>query len=192
MLRRSLAIAILLLAPFVAPATAQDRSLSAITGHDYASAAASRLFTQQTRFGGAFIARTFAASLQRSRDAARANAQPIPHNIRTALSGYYPDDLLDTVRYAVGDFTPDGLAGFAIRNGNAAAVTLVDTVVFSDVAHIDNIALWAHEIHHVHQYAEWGLEGFAERYAFNWNMVEADARARTADFVEWYYEQTPR
>lgn len=186
MLRRSLAIAIILLAPLAAPASAQDRSLAAITGHDFAVRTASGVFSQQTRFGADIIARTLAASLTRSRDMARTNSHPIPDDIRAALAGYYPENLLDTVRYSVGDTTPDGVAGFAIRNGNAAAVTLIDTVVFSEDRHIKNLALWAHEIHHVYQYAEWGLDGFAERYAFNWNMVEADARARAEDFVAWY------
>ncbi len=190
MLRRSLAIATILLAPLAAPAAAeQDRSLSALSGHDYASAVASRFMSQQTRLGTDFIARTFASSLQRSRDNARANALPIPDDIREGLAGYYPAELLDTVRYTVGDFTPDGLAGFAIRNGNAAAVTLIDTIVFSDEQHVNNLALWAHEVHHVHQYAEWGLDGFAQRYAFSWNMVEEDARTRTEDFVGWYKAQ---
>jgi hypothetical protein len=169
-----------------APASAQDRSLEAITGHEFATRTASRFLSQQTRFGAGIIARTFAASLIRSRDAARADSHPIPADIRAALAGYYPEDLLDTVRYSVGDTTPDGLAGFAIRNGNAAAVTLIDTVVFSKEEYTQNLALWAHEIHHVHQYAEWGVEAFAKRYAFNWEMVEADARARTEDFIAWY------
>ena len=30
------------------------------------------------------------------------------------------------------------------------------------------------------------VDGFAERYVFNWEMVEADARARTEDFIAWY------
>ncbi len=190
--RRSIAIAALLLAPLAAPAAAQDRSIEAITGHDFATRTASRFLAQQTRFGAGIIARTFAASLTRSRDAARANSQPIPDNIRAALAGYYSEDLLDTVRFSIGDTTPDGLAGFAIRNGNAAAVTLIDTVVFSKDEYTNNLALWAHEIHHVHQYAEWGVDGFAERYVFNWEMVEADARARTEDFIAWYAANVAR
>lgn len=191
MLRRSLAIATLVLAPLAAPASAQDRSLQAITGHDFATRTASRFLSQQAGFGADIIAKTFASSLSRSRDAARANSLPIPDDIRNALTEYYPAELLETVRYTIGDYTPDGLAGFAIRNGNAAAVTLIDTVVFSEDHHVENLALWAHEVHHVHQYAEWGLDGFAQRYAFNWNMVEADARARTEDFIAWYKSRRP-
>ena len=68
MLRRSLAIATILLAPLAAPASAQDHSLTAITGHDFAVRTASGFFSQQTRFGADIIARTLAASLTRSRD----------------------------------------------------------------------------------------------------------------------------
>jgi hypothetical protein len=88
------------------------------------------------------------------------------------------------------DISPSGLAGFAIRNGNAAAVTLIDTVVFSDESHIRNLALWAHEIHHVQQYEDWGIAGFATRYAFNWQDVEAEASARARSFIAWYKERT--
>ena len=34
-----------------------------------------------------------------------------------------------------------GVAGFAIRNGNAAAVTLIDLVVFKDESYIGSLAL---------------------------------------------------
>jgi hypothetical protein len=128
--------------------------------------------------------------MRRSRDAARVDSHPIPDEIRDALIPFYPPELLQDVRYKVGDTTPDGLAGFAIRNGNAAAVTLIDTVVFSDEAHVRNIALWSHEIHHVQQYRDWGVAGFAARDAFSWQEVEAEASARARDFVAWYKERT--
>jgi hypothetical protein len=110
--------------------------------------------------------------------------------IRSALEPYYGAQLLKDVRYKVGDVTPDGLAGFAIRNGNAAAVTLIDTIVFKEERYVRNLALWAHEIHHVDQYAEWGVAGFASRYAFGWEEVEAAARTRADDFVNWYKGST--
>lgn len=139
----------------------------------------------QTGVGTSLITRTFAASLTRSRDAAREAAKPIPDTVRRELEPFFPSEMLDTVRYTVGDTTPDGVAGFAMRNGNAIAVTLIDTIVFGNEAYVDNTALWAHELHHVEQYRDWGVEGFAERYAFNWASVEQDARNRAAEFVAW-------
>ncbi len=155
-----------------------------IPGHVFAVSTATSL-SQQVGFGAAFIARTLAASLTRSRDSARDGSLPIPDEIRKKLEPFFPAEMLDTVRYKVGDTTPDGLAGFAIRNGNAAAVTLVDTVVFVEEKYIHSAALWAHELHHVEQYRLWGVEGFAENYAFNWDAVEAEARARADEYVAW-------
>lgn len=150
----------------------------------------SRFVTLQAQYGQNLIAQTLEAGLRRSRDSARADSHPLPDDIREGLSPYFPAAMLDEVRYKVGDTTPDGLAGFAIRNGNAAAVTLIDTIVFKEEKYVRNLALWAHEMHHVEQYAEWGVAGFASRYAFGWEMVESEARARAGDFVQWYKDRT--
>lgn len=139
---------------------------------------------------GDVISATFGSALQRSRDEARADSKPIPEKIRKALSPFYDDRLLATVRFKVGDTSQGGLAGFAIRNGNAAAVTLVDTIVFKEDGYADDLELWAHELHHVEQFRDWGVNGFASRYAFGWQHVEAEAEAKAAEFVRWY--KTPR
>ncbi len=87
------------------------------------------------------------------------------------------------MRYAIGDVSPSGVAGFAIRNGNAAAVTLIDTVVFKDESYVGSLALWAHELHHVQQYKDWGLSGFAARYALagpRWKRKRVRGRNRSS------------
>jgi hypothetical protein len=170
-------------------AQAQRLSLAALPGNGLMASTASQLTNSQLQFGADIVARTFESALVRSRDAARVNAQPIPDHIRAGLKTFFPDEMLDEVRYTVGDTTPAGLAGFAMRNGNAVAVTLVDTIVFKDEKDVKNLALWAHELHHVEQYREWGVAGFASRYAFGWETVEADARARALEFVGWYRKQ---
>lgn len=144
--------------------------------------------TAQSQYGANIIAQTLEQAMKRSRNSAREGAMPIPDDVRAALEPFYGAQLLKSVRYKVGDVSPDGLAGFAIRNGNAAAVTLVDTIVFKEEKYVRNLALWAHEMHHVQQYVEWGVGGFASRYAFGWEQVEAEARARADDFVRWYDE----
>ena len=117
---------------------------------------------------------------------------PIPEEVKQGLIPFYPAELLENVRYTIGDTSKAGLAGFAIRNGNAAAVTLIDTVVFKDESYVSSLALWAHEMHHVQQYSDWGLCGFAARYAFGWKDVEAEASARAKAFVAWYRERKGR
>lgn len=145
--------------------------------------------TVQTQYSANIISDTFAAALRRSRDTVRADSKPIPEAVVQGLMPFYPESLLRNVRYAIGDTSQTGLAGFAIRNGNAAAVTLIDTVVFKDENFVSSLALWAHEIHHVQQYADWGLAGFAARYAFGWAEVEAEASARAKAYVAWYRER---
>ncbi len=143
----------------------------------------------QAQYGANIVSETLAAALQRSRDTLRENSKPIPEEMKKGLIPFYPSELLENVRYVIGDVTPSGVAGFAIRNGNAAAVTLIDTVVFKDENFVGSLALWAHEIHHVQQYADWGLSGFASRYAFGWADVEAEASERAKAFVAWYRER---
>lgn len=144
----------------------------------------------QTQYTANIVSETLAAALQRSRDTVRANSMPIPEEVKKGLIPFYPEELLKDVRYAIGDVSPSGVAGFAIRNGNAAAVTLIDTVVFKDQSYVGSLGLWAHEIHHVQQYKDWGVSGFAARYAFGWAEVEAEASARAKSFVAWYRERT--
>ncbi len=175
------AIALTTQTSLMTPAVAQQRGMMSAVS-DFSA----RFVTVQHQAGGNIIAQTLESGLRRSRNDARANSHPLPDEIRAGLSPYFTDDLLDQVRYSIGDTTPAGLAGFAIRNGNAAAVTLIDTVVFKDEKYVRNLALWAHEMHHVQQYAEWGVSGFASRYAFSWNYVEQEARERAQDFVNWY------
>lgn len=188
-MRRGLFAVALLAGAAILPAgsaTAQRVSLSVIPGNGLMASTASQLTNSQIQFGADIVARTLETALVRSRDAARVDAKPIPDNIRAGLKDFFPGEMLDEVRYKVGDTTPAGLAGFAMRNGNAIAVTLVDTIVFRDEADVKNLALWAHELHHVEQYREWGVGGFAARYAFGWETVEAEARARALEFVGWY------
>lgn len=148
-----------------------------------AAAAVGALFRNQIEFGAAAVTLAFKSALLRSRDSARANSRPLPAEVRAKLGAFYPAELLDKVRYTVGDPSNSGLAGFAIREGDAAAVTLIDTVVFREERYAQNAPLWAHELRHVQQFGEWGVDGFAYRYAFGWPDVEADARAFAAKFV---------
>jgi len=149
----------------------------------------SSFVTVQTQYSANVISETFAAALQSSRDAVRPNSLPIPEAVIKGLIPFYPEELLREVRYSIGDPTKTGLAGFAIRNGNAAAVTLIDTIVFKDESFVNSLALWAHEMHHVQQYRDWGVSGFAARYAFGWNDVETEASDRAAQFVTWYRDR---
>ena len=145
--------------------------------------------SMQAQYTANIVSETLAAALQRSRDTLRPQGKPIPDEVKKGLIPFYSAEALENVRYVIGDVSPSGLAGFAIRNGNAAAVTLIDTVVFKDESYVGSLALWAHELHHVEQYSDWGLSGFAANYAFGWREVEAEASERAQAFVAWYRER---
>lgn len=145
--------------------------------------------TIQAEYASNILTETFASALQRSRDNLRPGGKPIPEEVKKGLIPFYSPEALENVRYVIGDVSPSGVAGFAIRNGNAAAVTLIDTVVFKDESYVGSLALWAHELHHVQQYSEWGVSGFAARYAYAWRDVEAAAGERAKEFVAWYRDR---
>ena len=107
---------------------------------------------------------------------AASQLQPIPLHIRAQLEPYYDLRVLDTARYKVGVDAEMNAANTLMQNPDVEAVTLVDVIVFrnEDDAQ-NNIALWAHELHHVKQYLDWGVADFARRYTRDFNAVEAPA-----------------
>lgn len=126
---------------------------------------------------GQMAASGLAGWLKLSRDTAAAgDVQPIPLDIRVQLEPYYDFQVLDAVRYKVGDPQQVDAATAMLQNPDVNAVTLVDIIVFrhAEDAH-NNVALWAHELKHVQQYQQWGIEEFATRYTRDYNAVEAPA-----------------
>ncbi|WP_431323504.1 eCIS core domain-containing protein [Rhizobium sp. YTU87027] len=116
--------------------------------------------------------------LVQSRNVAKNGAMPIPPDIRKQLTGYSSKDSMNRVRYRIGDVGSPNLAILLERGGYADAVTLVDVIVFRDAIAAATVSLWAHELVHVDQFQEWGVHGFAIRYAENWQAVESPAYAK--------------
>lgn len=115
-----------------------------------------------------------------------AGTQPVPPHIIQGLSGYFPPALLQSVRYHSGGNTELTLPGLAFQYGDAAAITLVDVVVFHNDADAQvDLKLWAHELTHVMQYRRWGIDGFAARYIADSNAVEREAYGNADRFVAW-------
>lgn len=115
--------------------------------------------------------------LKLSRDTAAAgDIQPIPLHIRAQLEAYYDFQVLDAARFKVGDAQQIDAATAMLQNPDVNAVTLVDIIVFRSPEDAqNNVALWAHELKHVQQYQQWGIEEFAARYTRNYEAVEAPA-----------------
>ena len=118
-----------------------------------------------------------------SRETAIASGvEPIPPDIRAQLEPWYDFQVLDAARYQVGNPQQLDAASAFLQNPDVNAVTLVDVIVFRNAedAH-DNVALWAHELKHVQQYQQWGVDDFATRYTRDFDAVEAPAYAIQAE-----------
>jgi hypothetical protein len=111
--------------------------------------------------------------IQARNTAAAAGVQPIPLHIRAQLEAYFDLQVLESVRYRVGNAAELDAANAMLQNPDVEAVTLVDIIVFrSAAAAEDDIALWAHELKHVEQYQQWGVAEFARRYTRDYQSVE--------------------
>ncbi|MGD8325146.1 MAG: DUF4157 domain-containing protein [Gammaproteobacteria bacterium] len=111
-----------------------------------------------------------------SRDAAIARGvEDMPSEIRKAFDEFVSSDVLDSVQWRI-----DGETGVVGRSlflaGAVRAVTLDNVIVFANANEAANAKLWAHELFHVLQYRQWGVEEFASRYVADRRAVEHAAR----------------
>ena len=117
-----------------------------------------------------------AFAIRQAKEQARQNCVPVPPAIVTRLTSFFPPDVFPGVCWAtVG--SGSNLANFAVSDGNMAAITLEDVVVFANqqMAYDDPV-LWSHELTHVLQYRRLGIEGFAAIYSVAWDALEQEAR----------------
>jgi hypothetical protein len=122
-------------------------------------------------------------------EAASADIQPIPPHIREQLLRWYDPGVLDAARYKVSDASQFTAATAMLQNPDVGAVTLIDIILFRDAQTAEqNLAVWAHELKHVQQFQEWGVDGFAQRYTQDFNAVEAPAYAIQAQVRRWVRE----
>lgn len=141
-----------------------------------ALAQAQQVPPKSSPFGVASLAPLLASWIASERDAAKAQGvEPIPPAIRAALEGYVPEPILDRVRWREGA-SEISLPQNMIRFGHANAVTLDDVIVFEEgTTALEDPRFWAHELKHVMQFEEWGVEGFAARYLRDYDAVENEA-----------------
>jgi Domain of unknown function (DUF4157) len=121
------------------------------------------------------------------RDVVSAGVEPIPAHIREELRGFISDAILDKVRFRAGWGNELALPALSFRFGDAAAITLDEVVMFRSWNDADtNLTLWAHELTHVQQYHNWGIDKFAKRYMKDHGGVEAEAERNAERFAAWY------
>jgi hypothetical protein len=122
-----------------------------------------------------------------------AGTEPIPPRIVEGLAGYFQPGLAQAVRWRGADTAALSLPGLAFQYGDAAAITLIDVVLFrSDADARHDLKLWAHELTHVEQYRRWGVDGFVARYVADSGAVEREAYANADRFEAWRSSVTQR
>lgn len=128
--------------------------------------------------GRNLAAATLANALQHSRDAARAaGTRPMPPQIRAGLLPWFSAELLDSIEYRVGAPEDAAVPALSIRYGDAIAVAVIDTIIFTNPDDArTNLVLWAHEVQHVEQFQAWGVADFARRYVRDFQTVEREAQ----------------
>lgn len=107
----------------------------------------------------------------------------IPPHVHVEMRRWYPDDLLNSVRWTTnwGPLRNTLQAAQMSFNPNTQAIALINAVVFRDDAVASDPVLWAHELYHIQQYRAWGVFGFAKRWVDNSSdggPIEAPAYAR--------------
>ncbi|MBL0798582.1 DUF4157 domain-containing protein [Pseudomonas sp. B7] len=119
-------------------------------------------------------------------EAASTDIKPIPPHIREQLLRWYEPSFLDAVHYKITNDGQYNAATAILQNPDVGAVTLIDIILFRDAETAEhNVALWAHELKHVQQFQEWGVDGFAQRYTQDFNAVEAPAYAIQGEVRRW-------
>jgi len=136
------------------------------------------------------IAMPLAAAIRDAHSKFDAQAQPFPQDVKIILGQVIPRDILERARYTVGDIkislptaiTSGGafLGLFSRRFSGEIAVTLDDIIVFPrevNFSDLDDLEWISHEIFHVKQYRDWGIDQFSFNYLKNKQAVEDQAEA---------------
>ena len=118
-----------------------------------------------------------AAAIRESRQQAiDRGVSPIPPHIRSTLQPYFPTAILDKARWTTaGGISLDGaLTSWFNMEG---AITLGEVIAFSDGTQAQqDVEVWAHELTHVIQYEQLGIETFAFEYSYDFTDLENQAR----------------
>jgi hypothetical protein len=121
-------------------------------------------------------AQALATAIRESRrQALERGADPIPPRVRVALEPYFATQILDKARWTMaGGISLDGMMKHWFYLDGA--VTVGEVIAFSDATDAqEDVELWAHELTHVDQYEELGIESFASKYVRDFASMESQA-----------------
>lgn len=110
------------------------------------------------------------AAIRAARERHFNNSLPLPEDVKNALRPYFKESTLNKARYAIGNIQitlPNFIGqGQKFMGNDAYAVTVNDIIVFNrqpgSFAQDGN--WWAHEITHIQQYENLGIETFSFNY----------------------------
>lgn len=135
-----------------------------------------RLQRDASRTARRIAGQALGTTIRLSRNQSRlGGTRPVPQWVEEELGPHFP-----TLDFAEVRWTPsDGrlslgtaLTRWYMREG---AVVLDDVIVFSTTATARDRRLWAHELTHVMQYRELGVDGFAHAYVGGFAEIERQA-----------------
>jgi uncharacterized protein DUF4157 len=131
------------------------------------------------------IAPSLASAIREAEASYEQTAKALPETIKRRLRALYSPELLERARWTVGRLEINLPAainqGMALFGHEHHAVTVGRTIVFSHEPELglelggDALAWWAHELRHVEQYRDLGIDGFALAYVRDPAALERDA-----------------
>lgn len=121
-----------------------------------------------------------AAAIRHARGQIRPASEPIPPQIRERLAPFFPANILDKARWKMRNDAKWALDTAVMKISGPGAITVDDVIIFNDninpaSADLGTLELWAHELTHVVQYENMGVESFAFIYSYKPGELEDPA-----------------
>lgn len=132
-----------------------------------------------------------ASAIRNAEGQARHGARTIPASVRRDLTPFFPAEVLDGALWTTVDGAHVNFGDLTIMwNNSANAITVNTVIIFRDGQDgTSNSVLWAHELVHVTQYRQLGVETFAHLYLLSGGRGMEDPAYEYEDFVEQKLKQ---
>jgi hypothetical protein len=128
------------------------------------------------------FAAPLAAAIRAAKERYSSSSMPLPDDVKNALRNYFSQSTLDRARYAIGNVEitlPNFIGKGAKFMGNDGYAVTVDNIIVFNTnpgSYYSNANWWAHEITHVQQYGQLGIETFSFNYARDFGRsIESEA-----------------
>jgi|SRR5215213_1366779 len=136
------------------------------------------------------FATPLAAGIRAARERHVQNARPLPDDVKAALKDHFNESTLNRAKYSVGNVQitlPNFIGqGAKLFGEDGYAVVADDIIIFNTPppSYKDDPFWWAHEMTHVQQYEQLGVEGFAYKYLMHPKGVEAEANNKASEVTK--------